>query len=336
MSVANNADDYAKARLGIFFEGHPDYLTGQCVSLVKWFIGQMCGVKDWQAARGHAKDFGDTLVRQGLATVVSSPKRGDLAVWKQDGGSYGHIGVVLSGSRVFEQNVALPGSATKVVSGNRVYSSRIDPLSDSWRKGPATYYRLKGYKEKTNTPATGGGKAMNENDLDALYKYGPLALGGYVSRRRKNKEGSDVYLGKSASFVITDFFKSDEAKKRRADEKKKYTDAIASRDAKAKELTAEKSKSVGLAKNLTQMASDLKEARDKRSAAEKDLALANDKIKALLAADKPEPTIPSDNSDAPPTTPPPQSTPPFDATQTPFRRLMEALTSWLVSHTKKN
>ena len=102
MAVNNNADDYANARLGIYFQGFPDYLTGQCVSIAKWFIGEMAGVPDWQAARGNARDFGDTLVRQGLATVVSDPQRGDLAVWKQDGGGLWHVGVVLSCGRVFE------------------------------------------------------------------------------------------------------------------------------------------------------------------------------------------------------------------------------------------
>lgn len=338
MSVANNADDYTKGRVGIFFPGHPEYLTGQCVSLVKWFIGEMCDAKDWQAARGHAKDFGDTLVRQGLATVVSSPKRGDLAVWKHDGGSYGHIGVVLSGNRVFEQNVAIAGTATKMVSGNRVYASRIDPLNAAWRKGSPTYYRMKSYKEKLTTPATGGGKTVNEKDLDALYKYGPLALGGYTSRGRKSKEGSNVYLGKSAEFVINDFFNSKEAKDKRAAEKKKLSSAIAARDAKAEELATEKSKSVGLATNLTKMTNDLKEERGKRTAAEKDLALANDKINQLKAADKPVTSNPAEPGVDPEEVAPPQTTPPTTppyVKQTSLDRLFEALTNWLVSHTKK-
>lgn len=152
MSVANNADDYANGRISIFFPGFPSSLTGQCVSLAKWFLGEMCGVSDWQAARGNAKDFGDTLVNQGHATVVTSPIRGDLAVWKQDGGGYGHIGVVLSGSRVFEENVGLKGTPSEVVGGVTVYASRIDPLSASWRVGAPTFYRVNSYHEVNPNP----------------------------------------------------------------------------------------------------------------------------------------------------------------------------------------
>lgn len=76
-------------------------------------------------------------------------------------------------------------------------------------------------KTATSSPATGGGKTVNESDLTALYKYGPLSLGGYQSRGRKSKEGSNVYLGKSAAFVISDFFNSKEAKEKRADMKNK-------------------------------------------------------------------------------------------------------------------
>lgn len=65
---------------------------------------------------------------------------------------------------------------------------------------------------------------MNESDLTAAYQYGPLALGGYQSRKRKSKEGSDVYLGKSAAFVLKDHYDSDEAKKKRAALKERFDD----------------------------------------------------------------------------------------------------------------
>lgn len=61
---------------------------------------------------------------------------------------------------------------------------------------------------------------MNEEDLTAAYKYGPLALGGYLARTRKSKEGSDVYIGKSAAFVLRDFYMSDEATKKREELRK--------------------------------------------------------------------------------------------------------------------
>lgn len=153
MATNPNADDYAARRLGMFFPGSSNGtmddgdLTGQCVSLVKWFGAEMCDLPNPGAARGNAKDFGNTLVNQGLAYEVAPNQRqqGDLVVWPLDGGGYGHIGVLLSGDRVFEQNVALPGSSARVVAGNTVYSSRIDPLYANWRRGGARFYRTRNY-----------------------------------------------------------------------------------------------------------------------------------------------------------------------------------------------
>lgn len=149
MSVNNNADDYANARIGIYFPGFPAYLTGQCTSLLKWFLGEMCGIGNWQDARGNAKDFGTALVNQGLATQIdaSQRRRGDLVIWPSDGGGKGHGGILLSGDRVFEENVGLKGLPSQVVEGNRVYPSRTDPLNSTWRVGAPVFYRIHGYTE---------------------------------------------------------------------------------------------------------------------------------------------------------------------------------------------
>lgn len=147
MAVAANADDYTNGRLNIFFTGFPAQFTGQCVSLVKWFLQDMTSVPNPQSARGHAKDFGDSLVNQGHATVVQTPQRGDIVVWKNMGGGYGHIAVVLSGNRVFEENIHVVGVSSEVVDGTTVYASRIGALNESWRAGPATFYRVKTYSE---------------------------------------------------------------------------------------------------------------------------------------------------------------------------------------------
>ena len=52
---------------------------------------------------------------------------------------------------------------------------------------------------------------MNEDDLNHIYQYGPLR------RQRGAREGNDVYLGKSASFVISDHRDSKEGKQRAAE-----------------------------------------------------------------------------------------------------------------------
>lgn len=220
MATNNNAYDYASERVDVFFEVIPYSLTGQCVSLVKHYLGNMCRIADWQAARGHAKDYGDTLVRQGHAHVVPSSRRGrgDLVVWKEDGGGYGHIGVLVGVDEVFEANVGLAGTRSKNVEGNIVYASRIDPLTASWRKGNPIYYRMRGYKEVTNTD----GSPSRGNMADKLNKtawqqlaHGILGRNGLSGRTNALDGSSDAtaYIGRELTLdLINELFISEEAR----------------------------------------------------------------------------------------------------------------------------
>lgn len=152
MAVANNADDYTNGRVGHFFTANNQTpadgnLTGQCVTLVKWFLAQMTGVPDAFSARGDARQVGKTLVNQGHAVEVSwnQRQRGDIICYEY--GTYGHIAVQLSGGRVFESNVNWPGVASKIVDGERVFASRIGNEQETWRHD-AHVYRIKSYNEK--------------------------------------------------------------------------------------------------------------------------------------------------------------------------------------------
>lgn len=152
--IADNADEYAGQRLNIFFPGVIPELDGQCVSLAKWFMQDMSDVPNPQAARGDARYVGKTLVNQGHAFEVPYDKRirGDLVCYEY--GQYGHIGVILSDNRTFEENVNWPGVSSKIVDGARVYASRIGSMSEAWRHD-AHIYRLKTYKEGDNMPTDG-------------------------------------------------------------------------------------------------------------------------------------------------------------------------------------
>jgi hypothetical protein len=152
--VAANADDYAVARQNIFFPANNETnadgnLTGQCVTLVKWFFAEMCdGFPRPFAARGDARYVGKNLVAQGLADEVpyAQRRRGDIICLEY--GTYGHIYVELGGGRVFEENVNIGGVARRVVDGAYVYASRIGSDSESWRGADNPHaYRLKSYKE---------------------------------------------------------------------------------------------------------------------------------------------------------------------------------------------
>ena len=151
MAVAPNADIYASGRIGIFFPANAQTpadgdLTGQCVTLVKWFMAEMCSVPNPFAARGDARYVGDNLVAQGLATVVPAgqQREGDVVVYKY--GQYGHIGILLSGGRFFQENANTAGAQRRVLAdGTVVYSSTIVPLYSSLGGAAPSFYRLKSY-----------------------------------------------------------------------------------------------------------------------------------------------------------------------------------------------
>ena len=228
MATNPNADDYAARRLGTFFPGSSNGtmddgdLTGQCVSLVKWFGAEMCQLPNPGAARGNAKDFGNTLVNQGLAYEVAPNQRqqGDIVVWPQDGGGYGHIGVLLSGDRVFEQNVALPGSSTRVVAGNTVYSSRIDPFHANWRRGGVRVYRMRNY--------VGNRPSVSDDQIRQVYRE--------VLEREADEGGINHYRQQAAKGwnidqIRSDLMNSNERKQLEASKAQAAQQAAAQKDA---------------------------------------------------------------------------------------------------------
>lgn len=154
MAIANNADIYAASRQNIWFTANNQTsadgnLTGQCVTLDKWFMAEMTSVPAPFSARGNANTMGRTLVAQGHAYEVpfSDRRRGDIICYEY--GTYGHTAIQLSGGRVFESNVNWSGVATKLDStGERVYASRIGSENEAWRVGKNPHvYRLKTYSE---------------------------------------------------------------------------------------------------------------------------------------------------------------------------------------------
>jgi hypothetical protein len=193
--IAANADDYAAARVGIFFPAHNQTpvdgnLTGQCVTLNKWFLAEMTDVPNPFSARGDARYVGDTLVNQGYAVEVpySQRQRGDFVVYKY--GTYGHIGVLLSGDRIFEENVNAGGAKRKLVDGDYVYSARIGSLSESWRPVRPNIYRIKSYSEK-------GSGQMIVQDADNWYNR--------LNKTHQLIYGRDLSRANFKGFVGKDF-----------------------------------------------------------------------------------------------------------------------------------
>lgn len=73
---------------------------GQCVSLVQQYIHQCLGqpIK----ARGNAKDWKKTYVKEGLGKITTTPRYGDIIVY--DIGEYGHIAIYINKSTMYDQN----------------------------------------------------------------------------------------------------------------------------------------------------------------------------------------------------------------------------------------
>lgn len=163
--VATDADEYAASRQNIFFTANGETpadgdLTGQCVTLVKWFLAEMTEVPLPFSARGDARYVGHTLVAQGHAVEVKYAERQEGDIICYEFGIYGHIATQLSGGRVFEENVNLGGVSRRLVNGDYVYASRIGSENEAWRadKNPHVY-RIKTYQ---------GGDANMQPQIDEL------------------------------------------------------------------------------------------------------------------------------------------------------------------------
>lgn len=79
-------------------DGH---LKGQCVSLIQQYISQC--LEQPAKARGNAKDWIQSYVNERLGATVSDQKTGDLIVFPNEAGGYGHIAIYVDG-KLYDQN----------------------------------------------------------------------------------------------------------------------------------------------------------------------------------------------------------------------------------------
>jgi len=261
-----NADDYAAARLNIFFPAHNNTpadgnLTGQCVTLVKWFMAEMSEVPDPFSARGHARSVGRTLVNQGHAVEVpySDRRRGDIIT--NEYGDYGHIYVQLSGGRVFEENANFyPQVARRLVDGAWVYASRIGRDNESFRHD-IHVYRLKTYKEGAPNMPT----LIDEEGVRILAV-------GVLNRPEPLTTTPDLrgHIGGDALAKIKEFWYSPEGKAANAWQQKapKLIEDLANKQTELNNIIAELNKrpTDEQFQALTKAAADAQKAADKAQA----------------------------------------------------------------------
>lgn len=110
-----------------------EQLTGQCVSLVQQYIGQC--LEQPMKARGNAKDWIQSYVAEGLGTIVSEPRKGDILVYGSSmGGGYGHIAIYISENKMYDQNNLthdnLCAGYSKIFNGYTILRPNVELVED--------------------------------------------------------------------------------------------------------------------------------------------------------------------------------------------------------------
>lgn len=124
---------------------------GECVSLVQMYIYECFGVGF--KGRGNAKDYCDNLIKEGLATKVNSPIKGDIMGWYADKniGENGHVAIYLDQKTCFDQSNYTRKTAQKrtPINGVDIYvrmkSSLINnkPVEDTKPTTPTANLKFK-------------------------------------------------------------------------------------------------------------------------------------------------------------------------------------------------
>lgn len=171
---------------------------GQCVSLVKALL-EFLGAPNPYAARGNAKDVGDTLLRQGIASngggwlmVCVNRSMGNIG-----GVTYGHIWLDLSNEANFEQNGARALYTTK--NTRPIQQAQQIVNLDKYIKADPKPEPPKEKKEM-----------VTEHGLAVLYKF---YLGTGISEYgMKHRLGKQTFDEASADLRASDAFKQELAR----------------------------------------------------------------------------------------------------------------------------
>ena len=98
---------------------------GQCVSLLQQYLIQVFNIPF--KARGHAKDFGKSLVNENLAYKVKKPTRGDIIVYSgsKNNDFYGHVAIFIDENLMYDQNNSthddIKSGYSKILAGTKTY-----------------------------------------------------------------------------------------------------------------------------------------------------------------------------------------------------------------------
>lgn len=188
--------DFLNSQVGQKVNAKAGIYNGQCVSLIKALL-EFLGVDNPYGARGNAKDVGDTLLRQGIATngpgwlqVVVNRSMGNIG-----GVNYGHIWLDLSGEANFEQNGARALFTTKNTRPIQ-QAQQVINLDKYIRSAPAP--KPQPEKEKP--------VMLDRNGAEVLYKF---YFGSGVSEYgNKNRIGKQTFAQAQSELLNSPEYKA--------------------------------------------------------------------------------------------------------------------------------
>lgn len=173
--------------------------AGQCVSLCQAYLYECAGIK--YAARGNAKDYAANLVKLGLATKVTKPKKGDIISFPPGyygaDKKYGHVAIYYDEYHFFQQNVSgdmtasldhgyhppISGSCT-IVRPKNVVIGNTNSAYDNRGTVKALYDNIRVRSAPTRDPSSDTGKryhaGMTLNYQSTVFSDGWL-WASYVS-----------------------------------------------------------------------------------------------------------------------------------------------------------
>lgn len=148
-------------------------LKGQCVSLVQTYL-QEC-LEQPAKARGNAKDWVQSYVNEGLGHTSADQKDGDIIVFPNEAGGYGHIAIYFEG-KLYDQNnlrhdnglagigeifsndyVTLRPNTEVIVYESKEDYLNLNPEADTWRVYPMNVAPVVGNECKKLEPKKFGG-----------------------------------------------------------------------------------------------------------------------------------------------------------------------------------
>lgn len=174
--------NWLNAQVGKQVNASAGIYNGQCVSLVKALL-EYLGAPTPYKARGHAKDYADTLLREGIAKnsdgwlrVVVNRNMGKIG-----GVTYGHIWIDLANEANYEQNGAIALRTTK---NTRPYSQRQQVVNlDRYIKGDTPVKKAKYHTVKRGDTLSG---------IAAKYK---ISLGRLIQLNPQIKNINVIQVG---------------------------------------------------------------------------------------------------------------------------------------------